>query len=123
MAKHRNRVKAEEPLETESNSRRSSSATSQAVSTVTIAALAALLAFSYFNGRSTRESETNLTARLDQIDSRLEKLSGKLEQAARNTAPQRGPDPNRVYPVKIDGSPVEGPLTAAVTIAEFSDFQ
>ena len=46
------------------------------------------------------------------------------QQAARNAAPtQRGPDANRVYPVKIDGAPMEGPITAAVTIAEFSDFQ
>ncbi len=74
MAKHRNGVKAEESLATESKDR-------------------------------------------------LEKLSAKLEQVAGNAARQRGPDPNRVYPVKIDGSPVEGPLTAAVTIAEFSDFQ
>ena len=39
------------------------------------------------------------------------------------TPPRRGPDPNRVYRIKTAGSPTKGPASAAVTIAEFSDFQ
>jgi len=117
MSKHR------EPPRIESEERRSSFA--PLAQSVTIVVLAVLLAFSYFNGRSTREAANTFASRLDQIDSRLAKLSTSVEQvASRSAAPaQRGPDPNRVYPVKIDGAPMEGPITAAVTIAEFSDFQ
>jgi hypothetical protein len=51
-------------------------------------------------------------------------MSAKVDLAARPAAPrQTGPDPNKVYPVKIDGAPFEGPKEAPVTIAEFSDFQ
>jgi len=117
MGRHR------EPPKIDSEDRRISFA--PLAQSVTIVVLAVLLAFSYFSGRSTRENANNLASRLDQIDSRLAKLITNVEQvAARSAAPaQRGPDPNRVYPVKIDGAPVEGPITAAVTIAEFSDFQ
>jgi len=117
MGKHR------EPPKIESEERRSSLAVM--VQGATIAVLSVLLVSSYFNARSTRTAANNLESRLDQIDSRLAKLSANVERvAARSAAPgQRGPDPNRVYPVKVDGAPVEGPITAAVTIAEFSDFQ
>ncbi len=120
MGKHRNNIKADEPPRIDSENRRP-----WFVPGATIAVLAVLLVLSYFNARSTRENANNLASRLDQIDSRLATLSANVERvAARSAAPaQRGPDPNRVYPVKIDGAPVEGPITAAVTIAEFSDFQ
>ena len=36
---------------------------------------------------------------------------------------QKGPDPARVYAIKVDGAPSKGPETAPVTIAEFSEFQ
>ncbi len=118
MSKHRNGVRTEEPPRTEPSKTR-------ALPAVTITVLAVLLALSYVNERSARENASDLAARLDQIDSRLQKLSANVDRvAARSTtAAQRGPDPNRVYAVKIDSAPVEGPLTAAVTIAEFSDFQ
>jgi hypothetical protein len=56
----------------------------------------------------------------------LAQLSTKVEHAAAArpaTAPSSGPDPNRVYVINTDGTPVEGPPVAAITIAEFSDFQ
>lgn len=67
--------------------------------------------------------------RLDRgLGERLGKLEGQMAQvAARPAQPapaQQGPDPNRVYPVKIAAdTPVRGPANAPVTIAEFSDFQ
>jgi protein-disulfide isomerase len=116
MRKQHNALRAEETPKT---------AGTQRMPAVTIAVLAALLALSYFNGRSAQQRATDLAVRLDQIDSRLAKLAANVEKVAtRSSAPvQRGPDPNHVYAVKIAGAPVEGPLTAAVTIAEFSDFQ
>jgi hypothetical protein len=119
MGKHR-----EPPPRIEFEERRISFA--PLAQSVTIVVLAVLLGLSYFNSRSTRENANNLASRLDQIDSRLAKLSANVAQVASRSAAaptQGGPDPNRVYPVKIDGAPMEGPITAAVTIAEFSDFQ
>ncbi len=37
--------------------------------------------------------------------------------------PRRGPDPNKRYTVKRDGSPAKGADTAKVKIVEYSDFQ
>ena len=45
------------------------------------------------------------------------------QQVAQQPQRRRGPDPNRVYKVNIDGSPSKGPENAAVTLVEFSDFQ
>jgi protein-disulfide isomerase len=47
-----------------------------------------------------------------------------LKQAPANPArARRGPDPNRVYSVRIGSSPAKGTEGAKVTIVEFSDFQ
>jgi len=93
---------------------------------VTVAALAILLLFGYINGRQTRELRQSIDFRLDQIDTRLSQLSAKVDKVGEQAASARrgsGPDPNRVYAIKTDGAPVEGPLAAPITIAEFSDFQ
>ena len=52
-------------------------------------------------------------------------LGTKVDNFAAKAAqpPRQGPDPNKVYPIKTQGSPAEGPENAPVTIAEFSDFQ
>jgi len=36
---------------------------------------------------------------------------------------RRGPDPAKVYEIKLNGAPVRGPEDAKITIVEFSDFQ
>ena len=67
-------------------------------------------------------SQSAFTTRLASVEGKLGTVGTKLDQIAARQAPQ-GPDPNKVYPVKTEGSPAVGPATAAVTIAEFSDFQ
>jgi hypothetical protein len=67
-------------------------------------------------------------ARIDRgLGQRLGKLGARFEPAAtraqRTPTPRRGPDPDRVYPIRTDGSPFRGKENAPVTIAEFSDFQ
>ena len=93
--------------------------------TAPIIIVAVLGVFGYLQGRQIRDLRQVADYRLDQIDTRLLQLSKKIEEVGKQAAapPLRGPDPNRVYTIKTDGAPVKGPLTAPVTIAEFSDFQ
>ena len=78
-------------------------------------------------------SLNQMTERLDQAATRLEEIRtavadakealANLPSAAPQAAARRGPDPNRRYTVKADGSPAKGPAKAAITVVEFSDFQ
>ena len=57
------------------------------------------------------------------INMKLAQLQTQVANAAKaKPAPQQGPDPNRVYPVRTDG-PTKGNPTAPIVIAEFSDYQ
>jgi hypothetical protein len=88
----------------------------------TLTGVAVLIFMGYMDWDETRRLQRGLNERLNQIETRLTQLSAKVDAGARPAA-QRGPDPNRVYTVKTDGAPYKGPKNAAVTIAEFSDFQ
>jgi protein-disulfide isomerase len=59
------------------------------------------------------------------ILAKLENLEKSVQQVrAQPAAPARAmPDPNKVHNIPIGNSPIKGPRTAKVTIAEFSDFQ
>ena len=85
-------------------------------------ALVAVVGFTNYN--ATIKLQSTLSERLLNVENKVNVMSAKVDLAAR-PAQQRptGPDPNKVYPVKIDGAPYEGPKEAPVTIAEFSDFQ
>ena len=89
---------------------------------VTLGGMVLLLVVSFMNWRSIEGIEGRLEARLDQIDSRIAKVSEKVGKAPTQQA-RRGPDPNKVYKVKAANSPSKGPASAPVVIAEFSDFQ
>lgn len=85
-------------------------------------ALVAVVGFTNYN--ATIKLQSMVSERLQSIDNKVNVMSAKVDLAARPAPPrQTGPDPNKVYPVKIDGAPYEGPKEAPVTIAEFSDFQ
>ena len=63
---------------------------------------------------------------IGRIDKQLTALSTKVDnlpKQAAQPAARRGPDPDRVYTIDTTGSPAKGPANAAITIAEFSDFQ
>src|SRR5262245_52823250 len=85
-------------------------------------ALVSVLAYSSFD--ATRKLQTTVNERLQGVENKINVMSAKVDLAARPAAQRpSGPDPNKVYAVKIDGAPFEGPKNAPVTIAEFSDFQ
>ena len=91
-----------------------------------VAGVAILVVFAYLILSEMRGSHGVLDSRFDQIDRRLVQVAAKVELFALRPAAAptgSGPDPNRVYVVNTDGAPVEGPAVAAITIAEFSDFQ
>jgi hypothetical protein len=63
-----------------------------------------------------KKGQKDILARLDTLDKSIQQV-----KAAPPPRPQA--DPNKVYSIPIGDSPVRGPKTAKVTIAEFSDFQ
>jgi protein-disulfide isomerase len=87
---------------------------------------AAVIGIGGMNLYETRQQRAALEERLSLLEGQITALGNKVEAAAKSAPqprPQAGPDPNKVYAVKTDGSPAEGPKSAPVTIAEFSDFQ
>ena len=67
-----------------------------------------------------KKGQKDILAKLEGMDKTVQQL--KTAQPA--AAPQRPQmDANKVYAIPIGSTPVRGPKTAKVTIAEFSDFQ
>jgi len=91
----------------------------------TLGGVVLLLMISFSNWRELSGIQSSMDGRLSQLDTRLGQLDARIDKVAaapaRNQA--RGPDPNKVYPIKTAGAPAKGPASAVVTIAEFSDFQ
>ena len=99
-------------------------AAGQGLALATLGGVIVLLMISFSNWREIDRIDEKLETRLTQIDARIIEMAAKVGQApARAAAPTRGLDPNKVYPIKFAGAPTKGPAKAAVTIAEFSDFQ
>lgn len=88
----------------------------------TLAGVVAVLMLSFANWRDVERIDRSLNERLDKLDTRIDQVATRMERASAQ-APQRGPDPNRVYTIQTASAPVQGPVGAPVTLAEFSDFQ
>ena len=91
----------------------------------TLVGLAAVLFVGAETWMETRSLQKTVTERLTAMETRLTQVATKVDTMGSRPAQQaqRGPDPNKVYAIKTEGSPFEGPKNAPVTIAEFSDFQ
>jgi type II secretory pathway component PulM len=88
----------------------------------TLAGVVAVLVISFANWRDVERIDRSLGERLGKLETRLDQVATRMERASAQ-APQRGPDPNRVYTIQTASAPMRGPAGAPVTIAEFSDFQ
>jgi len=88
----------------------------------TLAGVVAILMLSFANWRDVERIDRSLGERLGKLETRLDQVATRMERASAQ-APQRGPDPNRVYTIQTASAPARGPAGAPVTIAEFSDFQ
>ncbi len=95
------------------------------LSLATLGGVVVLLMISFSNWREIDGIEQSLNDRLNRIDNRITEVSSKMDDLPAPAArpAQRGPDPNKVYRINTAGAPALGPASAAVTIAEFSDFQ
>lgn len=95
------------------------------VAIATLVGVGALIAMTFSISEDVRKTNEALEDRLDKLDSRIAKLADKVDKMPAQAAarPRRGPDPNKVYKINTIGAPTKGPANAAVTIAEFSDFQ
>ena len=66
-----------------------------------------------------KKGQKDILAKLDNVEKAVQQI--RAQPAA---APGRAiPDPNKAYSIPIGDSPLRGPRTAKVTVAEFSDFQ
>jgi len=90
---------------------------------VIVAGVVALIAVGFMNYTATRDFRKELDARFEGLASNVAQIGAKVNAIAAAPVARSGPDPTHVYAIKTEKAPAEGPATAPVTIAEFSDFQ
>jgi protein-disulfide isomerase len=87
----------------------------------TVLAVAALgLSFYLWSDANSTKKENS--SKFAEVEGRVAQLAQAVTAAQRPPQPQ-GPDPNKVYPVNLDGAPARGNAGAPIVIAEFSDYQ
>ena len=90
---------------------------------VTLAGVVGTLMMSFASMRDISRIDQTLTSRLTSLETQVAQVSDRVGRTPAQAPAQQGPDPNRVYTLKLDDVPLKGPASAPITIAEFSDFQ
>ena len=88
-----------------------------------IALAVAALGLGFLAWTDARKFKDDTGTRLAELDQRLIQVQKDVLAAAKAKPAQQGPDPNKVYTVRTEGSPAKGGATAPIVIAEFSDYQ
>jgi protein-disulfide isomerase len=89
-----------------------------------MAVAAGALVLGFVAWTDAKKVKDDATKRLVDMDTKILALQTQVANVAKaKPAPSQGPDPNKVYTVKTDGSPTHGSPTAPIVIAEFSDYQ
>lgn len=92
--------------------------------TLLLVGVGLLIALGGFSLAEVRSLKKDLGEKIAALDTKVASLQTKVDAVAKGAQPaRRGPDPDKVYTVRTEGSPAKGPATAPVVIAEFSDFQ
>ena len=68
-----------------------------------------------------KETQKKILERLDAQDKMLKDILQKVQAQPQAARPQI--DPNKVYTIALNSSPIRGPKAAPVTMVEFSDYQ
>jgi protein-disulfide isomerase len=74
------------------------------------------------DGKQTKDANAKRLVDIDTKIGQMQTMMANLAKA-KPAQQQQGPDPNKVYTVKTEGSPTQGNPTAPIVIAEFSDYQ
>jgi hypothetical protein len=66
-----------------------------------------VLVLSFARCRDVDRIDRSLNERLGKLETRLDQVATRMERASA-TAPQRGPDPHRVYTIQTASAPARG---------------
>ena len=92
-----------------------------AVSVAILAGLVVLITVAALNLFETHRQRNEFTDRMTQVLNAVN--TRPVANPANSPTRPEGPDPEKVYTVKMQGAPARGPQGAPIKIAEFSDFQ
>ena len=92
-------------------------------SPILLVGIALLLVLGGWSLAEVRSIRKDLGEKITQLDTKVVALQAKVGSASAAQARRSGPDPDKAYTIRTEGSPMEGVASAVVTIAEFSDFQ
>jgi len=88
----------------------------------TVLAIVAIVfcAFLYMDAKRAADDIKKVEEKITVLSTQLASAQANRQQPAQRPS---GPDPAKVYPVSVEGSPTKGKASSPIVIAEFSDYQ